>query len=348
MNFKDEAILNKEMMFKVLYPYNKLEKDSLKESIIYLDNEFKKNEESSHYNELSNYMGINKEYALCRDKMIRKNPKDEVINIRNITDFIKNDKVIKKIGMLRFKTCKTKEEYDKHLAKLKSIDLIKVKAISDDIDACYYRGDIIHTNIDIVAKAKEMYVDNSKILPDGDDREINLFNMIKAEEIVVSDLNFSRIDSLKEEFSANENAQTITFSNIDLSNITDMSGLFTNCITLEHVYFSNVVPPKECKIDGLFTYTNIAITKELDLSFFNNTKIISADSLFGMKLRLDKEALTHGFNISIMITNNINEKRKEAYIRIFKRMKNIVTKNSKIKKAIMNERVLLKKYLKNT
>lgn len=240
--------------------------------------------------------------------------------------------ITQSIGLLRFMVLRTDEKYRGYLKKIKTLDLKGVYKLSDNLNAYHYGNN----DLDIVASASDCYLVNK----DNKGRLERVINWIRAKEIIIDGLNFSKIDSLKEGLSCS-GTETIKLKNVDLSNIEDMTEMFQGNGKLKDIYFLNVIPPKKCDIRRMFYFSTNVLDNQLDLSLFDNTEIIDAEEIFGIE-SIIAEMQIGGGSITELERCRNNEKIQKC----IKGLKQVITNNTKIKEAILNEIRVAENYIR--
>lgn len=194
----------------------------------------------------------------------------------------------RKMDVIRFISYDTDEKIEKHIAKLKTLDAIRVANIDKLPGKTMVAINYMNNSVDIIAKCKSLSIFDTRddisfvynILSGKDADTIGfLFNDLNCNILDLSGIDFSSNKNLNYSFSGSD-ANEIDFGNADLSNITSLEGTFYNCKSLESINISNIIPPKVINIDCIFAGVNRGLFRGLDLTALDNTEILSTIGVF--------------------------------------------------------------------
>ena len=106
-----------------------------------------------------------------------------------------------------------------------------------------------------------------------------LFNSSRCETIDLTGLDFSKVENMSNMFASSASLSTLVFPvDINTSNVTNMSGVFSGCSALTDLNLSNFNTSNVTNMSSMFN--SCKALESLDLSSFNTSKVTNMSSMF--------------------------------------------------------------------
>lgn len=122
----------------------------------------------------------------------------------------------------------------------------------------------------ISAGDEDFYIDNISLLFTGGSRDSCI-------DVLIKHIDWSKITKIQNAFKEVK-VSTLDFSNADTSNITNMYGLFNNCLNLENLNISSF--DTRNVTDMAYMFANLKKISSIDLSNFNFSNATSLNYMF--------------------------------------------------------------------
>ena len=137
----------------------------------------------------------------------------------------------------------------------------------------------------------------------------NMFNgCFNITEIDLSNIDTSEVQDMSKMFLGCTSLKSIYLSNIETSQVIDISKMFSGCSSLESIDLSNLNTSKIFSMNEIFS--GCSSLKSVDLSNFDSTNILSMNNLFSgcsnlEFLNLKSTVLTEKMMNNILLINNL-------------------------------------------
>ncbi len=138
-----------------------------------------------------------------------------------------------------------------------------------------------------------------KDILDGYRENSNVKHIVAAEDTILpvnSSYLFYARDALNEEQAYWLNLQTIDLSNADMSQVTNMHGIFMGCGKLQSINFGNCNTSNVTEMAAMFLFCESLIS--LDLSGFNTSSLTNTDAMFANCFNLKFIIVSDNWDVS--------------------------------------------------